>query len=55
MNEIHKLVPRAGSYVWKTDYFSPNWQDSFGGDNYPRLRAVVGSDGWSADGFTRIG
>ena len=46
----------------------PNWQDAFWGDNYARLRAVkdkydpdglfflhhgVGSEDWSADGFTR--
>ncbi len=48
----------------------PDWQRSFWGQNYPRLRAVkakydpgglffvhhgVGSEDWSADGFTRIG
>jgi FAD/FMN-containing dehydrogenase len=70
MYEIRRLVPRVGSYVWETDYFEPNWQDSFWGDNYARLRAVkekydsnglffvyhgVGSEAWSADGFTRIG
>jgi FAD/FMN-containing dehydrogenase len=70
MNEIRRLVPRVGSYVWETDYFEPNWQDSFWRDNYARLQAVkekydsnglffvyhgVGSEGWSADGFTRIG
>jgi FAD/FMN-containing dehydrogenase len=68
MGELRKLTPRAASYVWETDYFEPNWQDSFWGDNYPRLRAIkqkydpeglfflhhgVGSEDWSADGFTR--
>ena len=70
MAELRKLVPRAASYVWETDYFEPNWQDSFWGDNYARLRAIkqkydpdgvfflhhgVGSEAWSADGFTRVG
>jgi FAD/FMN-containing dehydrogenase len=70
MNEIRRIVPRVGSYVWETNYFEPNWQDSFWGDNYARLRAVkekydpnglffvyhgAGSEGWSAAGFNRIG
>ena len=69
MSELRKLVPRAASYVWETDYFEPNWQDSFWGDNYARLRAIKekydpdglfflhhgeGSEDWSADGFTRV-
>jgi FAD/FMN-containing dehydrogenase len=68
MNEIRKLLSRVGSYVWETDYFQENWQDAFWGENYARLRAVkdkydpnglfflhhgVGSEDWSADGFTR--
>ena len=69
MNEIRKLTPRVGSYVWETDYFQDNWQDAFWGENYGRLRAVkdkydpdglfflhhgVGSEDWSADGFSRL-
>jgi FAD/FMN-containing dehydrogenase len=69
MNEIRKLVPRVGSYVWETDYFQPHWQEAFWGENYTRLLAVkgkydpdglfflhhgVGSEDWSADGFTRL-
>ena len=69
MNEIRKLLPRVGSYVWETDFFQPNWQDAFWGENYARLRAVkdkydpeglfflhhgVGSEDWSADGFVRV-
>jgi FAD/FMN-containing dehydrogenase len=67
MNEIRKLPSRVASYVWETDYFQPNWQDAFWGDNYARLRMIkdkydpeglfflhhgVGSEDWSADGFT---
>jgi FAD/FMN-containing dehydrogenase len=68
MDELLKLVPQPASYVWETDYFQPNWQRAFWGDNYARLLAVkrrydpdgvfflhhgVGSEDWSADGFTR--
>jgi FAD/FMN-containing dehydrogenase len=69
MDEIRRIAPRAGSYVWETDYFQPHWQEAFWGDNYTRLLAVkakydpdglfflhhgVGSEDWSADGFTRL-
>jgi FAD/FMN-containing dehydrogenase len=69
MGELRKLVTRPASYVWETDYFEANWQDSFWGDNYPRLKRVkqrydpdglfflhhgVSSEDWSADGFTRV-
>ena len=40
MDEFRKLLPRVGSYVWETDFFQPNWQDAFWGENYARLRAV---------------
>ena len=55
--------------VCETDYFEANWQDSFWGDNYARLKRIkqkydpdglfflhhgVGSEDWSADGFTRV-
>jgi FAD/FMN-containing dehydrogenase len=68
MDEIRKLLPRVGSYVWETDYFQPHWQEAFWGENYDRLLMVkgkydpdglfflhhgVGSEDWSADGFTR--
>jgi hypothetical protein len=40
MGELRKLVPRPASYVWETDYFEPNWQDSLWGDNYARLKRI---------------
>ena len=69
MDELRKVIPDAGSYVSESNFFDPTWQQSFWGSNYPRLRAVkakydpeglffvhhgVGSEEWSADGFTRL-
>jgi Berberine and berberine like len=65
---LRKVVPNAGSYVSESNYFDADWKRSFWGANYRRLRAAkdkfdpqglffthhgVGSDDWSADGFTR--
>jgi hypothetical protein len=69
MNELMKVMPRAGSYVSESSFFEKNWQHSFWGENYPRLSAVkkkydpnglffvhhgVGSEDWSEDGFTKL-
>lgn len=69
MDELRRLAPNAGSYVSESNFFNENWQQAFWGANYPRLAAVkkkydpaglffvhhgVGSEEWSADGFTRI-
>jgi hypothetical protein len=68
MSEIEKVLPRRGSYVSESNFFDDAWRDSFWGQNYPKLLAVkdqydpdglfivhhgVGSERWSADGFTR--
>ena len=69
MDELLKVVTKAGSYVSESDFFERSWQQSFWGPNYPRLAAVkkkydptglffvhhgVGSEEWSPDGFTRL-
>ena len=69
MTSCGRSCLNAGSYVSESNYFERNWQRSFWGPNYPRLLAVkqkydpeglffvhhgVGSENWSADGFTRI-
>ena len=67
--QLRRIVPDAGSYVSESNYFNASWQQAFWGKNYARLRAVkdrydadglftvhhgVGSEDWSADGFTRL-
>ena len=69
MAEMRKLAPGGGSYVAESDYFKGDWRNAHWGLNYPRLLAVkekydpdglfyvhhgVGSEGWSADGFTKL-
>ncbi len=40
MKIIRDATPGAGAYVNETDYFEPNWQREFWGDNYERLLAI---------------
>ena len=69
MAELRTVAPRTGSYVAESNFFESDWQQAFWGPNYSRLRAVkaaydpeglffvhhgVGSEDWSADGFTRL-
>jgi FAD/FMN-containing dehydrogenase len=67
--ELRKIAPSAGSYVSESNFFNRNWQRDYWGKNYSRLRAIktkydpdglffvhhgVGSEDWSADGFSRL-
>ena len=67
--ELRRVAPQPGSYVSESNYFNSQWQQAFWGGNYPRLRSIkdrydpeglffvhhgVGSEDWSADGFTRL-
>lgn len=64
-----EVAPDAGAYLSEADFFDPNWTTSYWGPNFDRLAATkkrydpdglffthhgVGSDEWSADGFTRL-
>jgi FAD/FMN-containing dehydrogenase len=66
--ELRKIAPNSGSYVSESNYFNRTWQTEYWGENYSKLRAAkskydpeglffvhhgVGSEDWSADGFTR--
>jgi FAD/FMN-containing dehydrogenase len=67
--ELRRIVPNAGSYVSESNYFNSSWQEAYWGTNYSKLRSIkrkydpdglffvhhgVGSEEWSADGFTRL-
>jgi hypothetical protein len=69
MSELRALVPDGGAYVSESNYFEQGWQQSYWGSNYARLAQIkqkydpdglffvhhgVGSEQWSADGFTRL-
>jgi FAD/FMN-containing dehydrogenase len=68
MDELRKVAPDGGAYVSESNYFEPDWQRAYWGANYRRLLAAkrkydpdgmfivhngVGSEEWSADGFTQ--
>jgi FAD/FMN-containing dehydrogenase len=69
MAELRKVAPDAGAYVSESNFFDRSWPQSFWGSHYARLQSVkakydpeglffvhhgVGSEEWSADGFTRL-
>jgi hypothetical protein len=69
MRQLRALVPNPGAYVSESNYFERGWQHSYWGSNYTRLACIkrkydpdglffvhngVGSDEWSADGFTKL-
>jgi hypothetical protein len=69
MPQIEAVTPGAGAYLNEADFQQPNWQETFYGFNYPRLRAVkakydprdllyavtaVGSETWTSDSDGRL-
>lgn len=69
MTALRTVAPDTGAYVIECDYFQPDWQRAFWGPNSPRLADIkrrydpdglfvahhgVGSEAWSAGGFTRV-
>ena len=65
---LREIAPDGGAYVSESNYFQRDWARAFWGANATRLQAVKaavdpdglffthhgpGSEGWSADGFTR--
>ena len=68
MGDLRKVRPEPAAYVSESNFFEKDWQRSYWGTNYERLRAVkrqydpdglffvhhgVGSEDWSDDGFER--
>jgi FAD/FMN-containing dehydrogenase len=69
MSQLRALVQKPGSYVSESNYFENGWQQWYWGSNYSRLAEIkrtydpeglffvhhgVGSEQWSADGFTKL-
>ena len=69
MSELRAVAPKGGAYVSESNYFEEDWQHAYWGANHPRLASVkkkydptglffvhngVGSEEWSADGFTKL-
>jgi FAD/FMN-containing dehydrogenase len=69
MDQLRAIVPNPGAYVSESNYFEHGWQQAYWGNNYSRLVEIkkkydpdglffvhngVGSEQWSADGFTRL-
>jgi FAD/FMN-containing dehydrogenase len=67
--ELKKVAPKPGSYSSESNFFNERWQEAYFGPHYARLKEVkkqydpeglfivhhgVGSEDWSADGFTRL-
>ena len=69
MDQLRAVVPNGGAYVSESNYFESGWQQAYWGSNHPRLAEIkkkydpdglfivhngVGSETWSADGFTKL-
>ncbi len=69
MNQLRAVTGETGAYVSESNYFEKNWQHAYWGSNYARLVEIkkkydpdglffvhngVGSELWSADGFTKL-
>jgi hypothetical protein len=69
MDQLRAVVPNGGAYVSESNYFEKGWQQAYWGSNHPRLAEIkkkydpdglffvhngVGSEQWSADGFTKL-
>ncbi|HWL87368.1 MAG TPA: FAD-binding protein [Polyangiaceae bacterium] len=49
MKILRDATPGAGTYLNETDYFEPHWQESFWGENYPKLLGIKRK--YDPDGF----
>ncbi len=69
VDQLRAIVPNPGAYVSESNYFEHGWQNAYWGSNHARLAEIkrkydpdglfivhngVGSEEWSADGFTKL-
>ena len=69
MDELRAVAGQDAAYLNESNYFQKDFHEAYWGSNYPRLAQIkkkydpdglfivhngVGSENWSADGFTRI-
>jgi len=69
MNELRAVAGKGGAYVSESNFFEADFQGAYWGENASRLAEIkkkydpdglffvhngVGSEGWSADGFTKL-
>jgi len=69
IDQLRAVTGQTGAYVSESNYFEKGWQQAYWGSNYPRLAEIkkkydpdglffvhngVGSEQWSADGFTKL-
>ena len=69
MDQLRLIVPNGGAYVSESNFFEKGFQQAYWGSNYPRLAEIkkkydpdglffvhngIGSELWSADGFTKL-
>jgi FAD/FMN-containing dehydrogenase len=69
VNELRAITREDGAYVSESNYFQKQFQQAYWGSNYTRLADIkkkydpdglfivhhgVGSEGWSANGFTKL-
>jgi len=69
VDQLRAIVPNPGAYVSESNYFEKGFQQAYWGSNYARLAEIkrkydpdglffvhngVGSEQWSADGFTKL-
>lgn len=69
MNELRAIAGSDGAYVSESNFFESGFQSSYWGSNHPRLVEIkkkydpdglffvhngVGSELWTADGFTKL-
>ena len=69
MNQLRAVAGETGAYVSESNYFENRWQQAYWESNYSRLADIkkkydpdglffvhngVGSEQWSADGFTKL-